>query len=134
MVDESDDIAGERRVFVSPFSRGLSEAPKPRMSGRMVRAPAARSARARPAFRWRAGKRRRSSKGLAEHRLPLFQSWEDALELTELTQSVDPEPMEQDHSGAVSFVVVGDACSVKGRECVHMVSQTLVLGFGSGSE
>ena len=99
------------------------------MSGRMVRAPTARSARASPGLPSGGGSGSGGAppKGLAEHRLSLFQSWGDALELTELTQSVDPEPMEQDHGGAVSFVVVGDACSVKGRECVHMVSQTLVL-------
>jgi hypothetical protein len=57
------------------FSRGLSEAPKPRMSGRMVRAPSATSARTRawPSFEGRIGKRKRPRKHLPEHLVLLFQ-------------------------------------------------------------
>jgi hypothetical protein len=122
VIEESGDVAGVRGVFVSAsfaWLVGGSEAPHIRHNGAGPGSEEC-TCQSRPAFRRGVGKGRRSSKCLAEHRLPLFQPWQDPFELTELAESVDPETMEQDHGGAVSLVRVGDAGSVEGSECVHM--------------
>jgi hypothetical protein len=67
----------------------------------------------------RIGQMGRLAENLAEHLLSFFAYRTHTLEVSELSQGVDSESMQQEDGGALAFVVVGDAESVEGRECVH---------------
>jgi len=75
-------------------------------------------------FGGRIRQRKRPAENLAKHLLQVFVCREYALEVSELTQCVDAESVQQDNGRAFAPVVVGDVCSVKGRKCVQIGPQT----------
>jgi len=79
------------------------------------------------AFERRIRKWKCSAKHLPEHFLAFFEYWENPLELSELTETIDIPSMQEDDSRTLAFVMVGDAGSVERRERFHHVSKAFEI-------
>jgi hypothetical protein len=135
VLDERDDIFGHREIGVSfPFA-GLVRCAEAAHVGQD--GPGTGGAqgmrKAGSTFGGRIRQRKRPAENLAKHLLPFFEYRKYALEVSELTQCVDSESMQQDNGRAFALVVVGNAESVEGCECVQSGPQKSAAVEPSGA-
>ena len=115
MFNQSEYITGHGRIFVSGLLSWLTGSTEASHVGNdstgadgQQRAYESWSTFGRGIGKWKS-----PAEQVTEHRLALFQERKNTIEVSKLAEPVDKAAVEQDDSGSLAQVVIGDLDSVK---------------------
>jgi hypothetical protein len=121
VLNQSDDIASHRRIFISRLLSGLARSAE----ASHVRQDSAGTAsqeslkQSLSALGRRIGQRKGTAEQFAEHALALLKQRKNTLELAELPKSIHKATVHQDDCRSLALVVVGDLYAIKRCECLQ---------------